>query len=161
VTWTNGYSNLFCNLSDSQQMISLDVFHMDNQRFGSWSWRSVRMLIVIRWSSSIFKTCEAYVGHHLTRGILTAHLIQHMGFWNCFPYLEQNLTQILRSFSNSTKHDKTATCSITKLVIKTKWNIWSTWNKMACVTVSYKATQITPNMMDALLIRTTKITNTN
>jgi hypothetical protein len=52
-----------------------------------------------------------------------------------FPTLKQNLRQILCSFTDSMLNTKGAsTHLITEPVIETKWNLQSTWNRMACIT---------------------------
>jgi hypothetical protein len=66
----------------------------------------------------------------LTEGLITVRFMQHVGFCSCFPYfeLEFNINSLFL-YRFHTKHNKTTTHVITK------WNVWSTWNKVACVTV--------------------------
>jgi hypothetical protein len=57
-----------------------------------------------------------------------------VGFCICFSYFETEFnTNYLLLYQCHTNREKT-THSITKLVIKTKWDARSAWNKMACVT---------------------------
>jgi hypothetical protein len=82
-----------------------------------------------------FKMFEPFIGRHLTQGIIAVSFTHVVGFCSGFPYFDTEFyTNSLLPYQLHTQHDKTTTHSITKPVIKTKRNVPSTWNKMACVT---------------------------
>jgi glutaredoxin-related protein len=74
----------------------------------------------------------------LTQGMIAIGFTQNVvGFCSCFPYFETEInTNSLLLYLLHTTCDKRTTHLITKPVIKTKWNIWPTWNKMDCITNS-------------------------
>jgi hypothetical protein len=69
-------------------------------------------------------------------GIIAISFMQYVvGFCSCSLYFETDFnTNSLLLYRLHAKHYKTTTHSITKQVIKTKRNVWSTCNKMVCIT---------------------------
>jgi hypothetical protein len=71
-----------------------------------------------------------------------------VGFCICFPYFETEFnTNYLLLYQLHTNREKTTTHSITKLVIKTKRDARSIWNKMPCVTNGQVARSIKQHLM--------------
>jgi hypothetical protein len=115
--------------SDSHLTISMDnVFHQGNQRFRSWSCMSARPLINISSSSSIFKMFEPFVGRHRELHATCC------GFLQLYSLLWKGIQlKFLLLYGLHTQYNETTAHSITEIVIKSKQNIRSTWNKMACI----------------------------
>jgi hypothetical protein len=114
-----------------------NIFYLGNQRFRSWNWMPTRPLTIFH--LKLFHFWDIWtILTWLTRGIITVCFTQHVvSFCSCFPHFETEFNKnYLRVYRLHTEWKKASTHLITKPVIETKYNIQSTWNRMACITDS-------------------------